>query len=352
MKGTMRGLVKEVQGPGALVYHDDLPIPEIGEDEVLVEVYYGNVCGTDLHIEDWDTWSELHVKAPVITCHEIVGTIVEAGNGVTNRKIGQRVAIEPMIPCGECSLCKRDMSNICKNMRTIGVNENGGFADYVKVTAEYTFPIDDGISFESASLMQPMGTGIYAVEKADVDGKIVLISGCGSLGLAAVCGSKVFGARMIIAVDIRDSQIQLAKEMGADIGINSLHEDVYTRVMELTGNMGADVAIEISGAESAILSDIKSLSPGGLFVGVGLPHDQIALDLTNDVFYREVKITGVAGRKVWRTWENFSTVMKSPYFKADKLIGGIYPLENYKEAFKAARDGTPGKMLLCPKLKA
>ena len=348
MKRNMRGLVKEINGPSQLVFHDDLPVPEISDTEVLVKVYYGNICGTDLHIEEWDTWSQLRVKAPVITCHEIVGTIAEVGKDVTDRREGQRVAIEPMIPCGKCYLCTHGMSNICKDIRILGVTDNGGFAEYVKVPADYTFPLDDEITFEAAALMQPMGTGVYGAEMAEVKGKNVLISGCGSLGLAAVSACRVFGAKRIIAVDVKDSQVELALEMGADVAFNSMEHDVCGRIMELTDSVGVDAAIDISGVEAAILSDIKAVRPGGIFVGVGLPTKKIALDLTNDVFYREVRITGVSGRKVWRTWNNFAAILKSPFFKADRFIGGIYPLSDYQSAFAAARSGVPGKMLLHP----
>lgn len=348
MKGTMCGLVKETAGPGKLVYHTDLPIPQIGDDEVLIKVHCTAVCGTDLHIMEWDKWSQAHVRTPVVAGHETAGDIVEIGKNIRNRKIGDRVSCETHIPCGNCWFCKNGMPHICKNVRLFGVTEDGAFAEYTKIRADSTFLLDDDISYEAACLFEPMGAGVHGVESAEVEGKVVLVSGCGPIGLTAVSASKTFGAKQVIACDLVDERLKTAKEMGADTIINSAECDLVEEIHKLTGGVGVDAAIDITGAPAAIRASLRSVRAAGKLVCVGLPSKNVELDLTNDLIYREIVMTGVSGRKIWDTWVDFSKVMKGPYYKLDKVMGKQFALKDFDMALEQIERGAPGKMLLYP----
>ena len=282
MKDTMCGLVKEVNAPSGLVYHTDLPIPEINDDEVLIKVHCSAICGTDLHIMEWDEWSQKRIKAPVTVGHETAGEIVAVGKNVTERKVGDRVSCESHIPCGECYFCKNGMPHICKNVKLFGCTQNGAFAEYAKIRWDCTFLLEDDVTDEAACMFEPMGAGIHGVEAAEVNGKTVLVSGCGPIGLTAISASKTFGAVKVI-------------------------------------------------------------------VCVGLPTKPITFhDMTDDLVYREVQLTGVSGRKIWETWEDFAKVMKGPYFKLDQVIGGRFPMKDFEAALAQIHSGVPGKMILYP----
>ena len=318
MKDTMCGLVKEVNAPSGLVYQTDLPIPEINDDEVLIKVHCSAICGTDLHIMEWDEWSQKRIKAPVTVGHETAG-------------------------------CKNGMPHICKNVKLFGCTQNGAFAEYAKIRWDCTFLLEDDVTDEAACMFEPMGAGIHGVEAAEVNGKTVLVSGCGPIGLTAISASKTFGAVKVIACDLIDEKLEVAKKMGADAVLNSAKCDLPAEVRTLTGGVGVDAAIDITGAEPALNSALKCLRAAGRLVCVGLPTKPITFhDMTDDLVYREVQLTGVSGRKIWETWEDFAKVMKGPYFKLDQVIGGRFPMKDFEAALAQIHSGVPGKMILYP----
>ena len=351
MKETMCGLVKKEAGPGKFVYCAELPVPQIGDDEVLIKVHCTALCGTDFHIMNWDAWSQKRVRPPMIPGHETAGDIVAVGKNVTQRKIGDRVSCETHISCGNCWFCDHGMRHICKNTKLFGVTENGAFAEYAKVRWDVTFLLDDDISYEAACMFEPMGAGVHGVEAAEVSGKTVLVSGCGPIGLTAIAACKTFGATQVIACDLIDEKLTVAKEMGADAVFNSSKSDLPTEVKALTDGVGVDAAIDITGAEAAINSDLKCLRTAGRLVCVGLPSKPVTIqDMTDDLIYREITLTGVSGRKIWETWEDFAKVMKGPYWKLDRVIGGRYAMDDFESAMNAVQNGAPGKMILYPHL--
>jgi threonine 3-dehydrogenase len=209
--------------------------------------------------------------------------------------------------------------------------------------------LDDSISYEAACMFEPMGAGIHGGEAAQVEGKVVLGSGCGPIGLTAVSGCKTFGATKVIACDLIDEKLEIAKEMGADEVFNSGKCDLVAEVRKLTDGAGADAAIDITGAAAAINTDLKCLRAAGRMVCVGLPTKPVTLvDMADDLIYREIELTGVSGRKIWETWEDFAKVMKSPYYKMDRVIGGRFPMKEFQTAIDQIHSGVPGKMILYP----
>lgn len=330
----MAGMVKLRSGPGDFVYREDFPVPEIGDDEVLIKVSCTAICGTDMHMMEWDRWSELRVTPPMIPGHETAGVIVRVGRSVTDRKTGDRVSCETHIPCGECWYCRNGMEHICRNVRLFGATEDGAFAEYARIKASNTYLLDDSITDEMACLFEPMGAGVHGVEAAEVEGKSVLISGCGPIGLTAVSACKTFGASLVIACDLVDERLETALEMGADYVFNSSKTDLALEVMKLTEGIGADAAIDITGAGAAIRTDLRCVRAGGRVVCVGLPTREVELDLTNDL--------------IWKTWDDFARVMRGPYFKAEKIMGQRFAMKDFDKAVEQIRAGAPGKMIIYP----
>ena len=344
----MTGLIKERPEPGDFVFRDDLPVPEIGDDEVLIKVHCTAICGTDMHIMEWDRWSQIRVRTPFIPGHETAGVIVKTGKNVTDRKVGDRVSCETHIPCGDCWFCRNGMPHICRNVKLFGATENGAFAEYAKIRSDSTFVLDDSISYEMACMFEPLGAGVHGVEAAEVQGKTVLVSGCGPIGLTAVSACKTFGASRVIACDLEDDRLKMALDMGADYAINSRTQDLRAEVLALTDGIGADAAIDITGAGPAIRAGLNCVRAAGILVCVGLPTKNVEFDLTNELIYREIKLTGISGRKIWETWEDFSKVMQGPYFRLDHIMGRKFALRDYQKAFDLIRAGVPGKMILYP----
>ena len=348
MSKTMRGLVKQSAAPGEFVFRDDLPVPEIGDDEVLIKVHCTAICGTDMHIIEWEDWSQKHVQPPIIPGHGTAGDIVAVGRNVKDRKVGDRVSCESHIACGECYFCTHGLGQICKNVKLFGCSVDGAFAEYAKIPAASTFLLDDAISYEAACMFEPMGAGVHGAEAAEVEGKTVLVSGCGPIGLTAVSACKTFGAKLVIACDLVDDRLEMAKKMGADVTVNSGREDLRGTVLKLTDGIGVDAAIDITGAGAAINAGLKCVRAAGRMVCVGLPTKPVTMDLTNDLIYREVELTGISGRRIWETWTDFAKVMNGPYFQLDLVMGRRFALEDFHQAVEAIRSGETGKMLIYP----
>lgn len=343
----MQGIVKQQAGPG-LVYRTDLPRPVIKEDEVLFKVKAAAVCGTDIHIDEWNEWARTRIKPPVVVGHEVCGEVVEVGSQVTNLKVGDRVAVETHVACYNCQLCDMGMPHICPHQDIYGVTVPGGFAEYSKVRADVCVKLPEGITDEMGAMLEPMGAGVHGVELGQVKDKTVFINGCGPIGLMAIGACKVHGAKRIIASDIFEDKLTVAREMGADLTLNARMEDVVARVQAETAGLGADVAIDFTGSGRAIISALRAVRKGGMLVLVGLPDGEIPINLSEDLIYKEITVTGVAGRLMYETWEDCIRILQDPRFTLEPVIGGRYKLADFEEAFAAIRGGAAGKMLLIP----
>lgn len=345
----MRGIVKEQAGPG-LAFRTDLPYPQIKENEVLFKVKAAAVCGTDIHIDEWNEWARTRIKPPVIIGHEVAGEVVEVGSQVKNLKVGDRVAVETHVACYNCQLCDMGMPHICPHQDIYGVTIQGAFAEYSKVRADVCVKLPDDITSEMGAMLEPMGAGVHGVELGQVEGKTVFINGCGPIGLMAIGACVVHGAKRVIASDIFEEKLDIARQMGAEIALNAKNEDVVARVKAETEGLGADAAIDFTGSGRAIVSALRTVRKGGMLVLVGLPDGEIPINLTEDLIYKEITVTGVAGRLMYETWEDCIRILQDPRFSMDPIIGGKYALEDYEAAFAAIRGGAPGKMLLIPEM--
>ena len=291
MKGTMRGICKMVPGKGA-EYRTDIPIPQIGDNEVLMKVHASAICGTDLHIYGWNEWAANRMKnLPIVFGHETAGEIVEVGKNVTGYQVGDRISVETHIPCNHCFQCENGRRHICENMKLFGVTEPGAFAEYTPVPQDCIVRLGDGITYEMGAMLEAMGAGVHGVEKAEVRGKTVLVSGCGPIGLMVAGACKAHGAKRVIACDILPEKLRLAEAMGADTTINSMETDIVQAVRRETNGAGADAAIDITGNGKAIVAGLRALRKGGRLVSVGLPNGEIPINLTEDIIYRESHFT-------------------------------------------------------------
>lgn len=348
MLGTMRGICKMTPGVGA-EYRKDIPIPQIGDDEVLMKVHATAICGTDIHLYHWSEYAQKRMtNLPMVFGHETAGEIVEIGKNVTGYRVGDRISVETHIPCNQCYQCKSGSPHICENQRIFGVTDPGAFAEYAAVHKDCIVRLDDSLTYEQGAMLEAMGAGVHGVEVADVKGKRVLISGCGPIGLMVVAACKVHGAKQIIACDIVDEKLEIAKIMGADIVVNSKNQDLVAFVHSQTDGIGVDATIDITGNKYAVVTGLKAVRKGGIFVSVGLPDGEVSINLTEDIIYREVVYTGVSGRLMFETWEDCMQILQTPGVSLEPVIGGVYKFNAFEAALTAIQRGVPGKMILVP----
>ena len=348
MTGTMRGICKMRPGAGA-EYREDLPIPQISDDEVLIKVHATAICGTDLHLYHWNEYAQKRMTdLPMVFGHETAGEIVEIGKNVTGYQLGDRISVETHVPCNHCWQCRNGNPHICENQHVFGVTDPGAFAEYAPVHKDCIVRLKDDISYEMGAMLEAMGAGVHGVEVARVRGKRVLVSGCGPIGLMTIGACKAHGASQVIACDLIEEKLEIAKTMGADITVNSRDVDLPAFVRSQTDGVGADAVIDITGNPHAIRAGLKAVRKGGIFVSVGLPNGEVGINLTEDIIYREVIYTGVSGRLMFETWEDCMNILQSPGFSLEPVVGGIYPFRDFEKALDALKQGVPGKMILVP----
>ena len=347
MNKMMYGVVKEKPAPGA-VWHEDLPIPKVGPRDVLVRVRATAICGTDQHIYPWTPYAQARLKLPMVFGHEFAGDIMETGSQVTEFHPGQRVAGETHIPCNKCYMCRSNRRHNCADMKIIGVHAPGSFAEYIAFPADCVYVLPDNISYEHGSMLEPMGVAVHGVSRAEVAGQTVLVYGAGPIGLMAVGAAKVMRAKKIFCADLFDAKLKVAKEVGADVVVNTKKEDLHDIIYQQTDGTGVDVVIDYTGNNQALKSGFDCLRKNGTFVVVGLPSKDTTLDWTKNIIYKEATVYGVTGRLMYETWDECIQILNSPDFKLEKMIGGIYPLKEYEKAFQDIDTGIPGKLILIP----
>ena len=342
----MKAIMKHHMGPGAELR--EVPIPQIEPHEVLIQVKATSICGTDVHIYTWDAWAESRIKAPMVFGHEFSGVVVEIGRDVTGVKIGDHVSAETHVVCHQCLQCKTGQYHICQNTKILGVDFQGCFAEYVKMPAENIWknPID--MPFEKASIQEPMGNAVHTVLAGHVAGKTVAVMGCGPIGIMAVAVAKASGATEVVAIDVNDYRLDLARKVGATVTINSAQEDPVKRVMQVTEGTGVEVVCEMSGHPVAIRQSFEMLTNGGRMSILSLPTKPIELDITNQIVFKGVTVQGITGRKMYETWRQTSGLLHSGQVDVTPIITHTMPLENFKEGFDLMISGKCGKVVLLP----
>jgi threonine 3-dehydrogenase len=335
-------LVKAAAGPGFELR--DVPRPTMRDDEVLIRVRRAGVCGTDVHIYAWDAWAQGRCRPPFIVGHEFAGDVVEVGRLVTDVREGDRVTAEGHIVCGRCHLCRTGNAHVCPNTRIIGVDRDGCFADYIAMPATNVWHLDDSVTYEVGGIHDPMGNAFHtALTHTEIPGATVLVTGCGPIGLFAVGICRAAGASRIIASDVIETRLALARTMGAHDAVTP--DGAASAVRAATGSLGVDVVLEMSGVPAAIHQAFELVRVGGRVQMLGIPARRMEVDFATEIIFKGITVYGVVGRRMYETWIQMSRFLCSGQFDPTPVITHRFPLERYDDAIDAIRSGSAGKVV-------
>ena len=337
----MKALVKTSAARGMVL--TDVPEPTILDDEVLVRVRRAGVCGTDVHIYEWDAWASGRCKPPFVVGHEFAGDIVEIGSLVESVKVGDRVTAEGHIVNKNSIFSRTGMGHVDPSTRIIGVDRDGCFAELIAMPATNIWRLDDAISYELGGIHDPMGNAFHTALTAPIAGAVVLITGCGPIGAFAVGICKAAGASRIIATDVNEKRLELARLMGADHAVHP--NDAEAAVRGASDGQGADVVLEMSGIPSAIHQAFALARPGGRVNMLGIPSKTIDIDFASEIIFKGLTVYGVVGRKMYETWHQMTRFLRSGAFDPTPVITHRLPLEAVDDAMALIKSGEAGKVI-------
>ncbi len=342
----MKAIFKEHEGEGMEM--KEVPEPtNPGPDEVIVKVKRVSICGTDVHIYNWDEWAASRIKPPIIVGHEFAGEIVEKGEAVQGLEVGDYVAAESHIYCGHCYQCRTGRAHVCQNLKILGVDVDGAFAEYIKIPARILWRVSPEIDPNYASVMEPFGNAIHTVTVEDLTGRTVLITGAGPIGIMAIQVAKVEGASLVIVSEVKDYRIELAKRNGADVVINPMEKDLIKEVKKLTSGEGVDAFFEMSGNADAFRQGLESLTPGGMASVLGVFHgDSVCFDINNLLTFKGIRMYGITGRRIFETWRIADQLLKSKRVDMSKVVTHVLPFEEWRKGMDLMRKGQSGKVVL------
>ena len=342
----MRALVKESAGPGIVLR--EVPVPPCGPSEALIKVHHAGVCGTDLHIWEWDSWASSRLKLPVVVGHEFAGEITQLGVEAARTgllAVGELVTAEGHVVCGQCLQCRLGAAHLCRRTQIIGVDRDGAFADYIVMPVSNVMKLD-GIPTEIGAIMDPMGNAVHTVLEAEVPGSTVLVIGCGPIGCFAVGVARAAGASLVVASDLNSKRLELACAMGAHVTLNPSHDDVVARVRELTAGDGVDLVCEMSGHPSGHAHAFAAARMGGRINLLGTPNRSTEVDFARDVIFKGLTIYGVTGRKMYETWHQMQRFLQAGQLDPRPVITHRFPLDRIADAIQVIKDGQAGKVIL------
>ncbi|MGR3301710.1 MAG: L-threonine 3-dehydrogenase [Candidatus Scalindua sp.] len=323
-----------------------VPATRIGPRDVLIKVTLASICGTDVHIYDWTHWAQHRFTPPRIIGHEFAGKVEKIGDEVTQVNVGDRVSAESHISCGDCYQCRNGYSEVCKNLRLLGVDHDGACAEYLTLPEHVLWKNDPDIPDKWATIQEPFGNAIDTVMAEDVSAKTVLILGAGPIGLFATGIARASGASLIIVSDPNNYRLNISKKMGADITLNPGKQDIIPPVLEATNNNGVDVVLEFSGNTQALNQGLKTITPGGRISILGIYEKRVSIDLNKEVIFKKIRIYGITGRKMFSTWHKTSRFLSSGLVDPGPIITHQFSLKNYEKGIKLMRDGKCGKVIL------
>jgi threonine 3-dehydrogenase len=342
----MRALVKARAAAGAEL--QTVPVPTFGPRDVLVKVRATTMCGTDLHIYRWDAWAQSRIKPPMVFGHEFAGDVVAVGDEVTGVRIGDFVSGETHIVCGQCRSCRTGQFHICQNVKIVGVDRPGCFAEYVAIPATNAWKNDPALDPAIAAAQEPFGNAVHTALATDLATKTVLVTGCGPIGLFAVAIAHAAGASRIFATDINAYRLEMARTMGATDLLDA-RGDVLGDIMAATHGNGVDVLLEMSGNQTAINQGFAALRYGGFASLLGLPNRPLDnFDLANHIVFKGATVYGVSGRKMYETWYQTRALLDSGRVDIAPIITHRLPLEQFKQAFEMMLEGVAAKVALFP----
>jgi threonine 3-dehydrogenase len=338
----VKALVKSKKEPG--LWLEEVPKPKVGHNDVLVKVRRTGICGTDIHIYNWDAWSQRTIPVPMHIGHEFMGEVAEVGSEVTGFKVGERVSGEGHLTCGNCRNCRAGKRHLCRNTVGLGVNRPGCFAEYVAIPAFNIFPVPAGISDEVASFFDPLGNAVHTALSFDLVGEDVLITGAGPIGVMAAAVCAHVGARHIVVTDVNEYRLDLARKLGATRTVNVATESLDEVMKSLGMTEGFDVGLEMSGNGSAFKQMFKAMNHGGRVALLGIPTNELAVDW-NQVIFKGLVLKGIYGREMFETWYKMAAMLQSGLDIAP-VVTHRFPIAEFKTAFEEMRTGHSGKVIL------
>jgi len=339
----MKAIVKEKPGRGAILKEVDMPKP--GPKDVLIRVKVGAICGSDIHIYEWNQWAQSVVPGlPHILGHEFAGEVMEVGKEVHHLKPGDHVAGETHIPCDNCYFCLTGQRHICLAMKVYGVHSQGIFSEYTALPEPCAVKIPEEISFPAAAMMEPCGVAVHGLSKGIVSGRALAIFGCGPIGLFAVQAALAYGAAKVYAMDISENRLKMAQSFGAAKVFHADKDPLEKIILGETQGIGVDMVLEVSGSQKAYDQGLRILRKAGTFVVIGLPSKPIQLEIPTNVMYKEAKIFGITGREMYETWYQVSALIQSKKVNLEKVVTHQLPPEKFEEGFKVAKEAQHGKV--------
>lgn len=338
----MKALVKS--RPEVGIWMEEQPVPEIGPNDLLIEITKTAICGTDIHIYNWDEWSQHTIPVPMTVGHEFVGRVAQVGSHAGGFKIGDRVSGEGHITCGYCRNCRAGKRHLCRNTVGVGVNRPGAFAQYLAIPAVNAFKLPDSISDDIAAFLDPLGNATHTALSFDLVGEDVLITGAGPIGVMAIPIAKHVGARHVVITDVNPYRLELARKMGATRAVDVRSENLKDVQKQLGMTEGFDVGLEMSGNGSAFRDMLANMNHGGRVAILGIPPAEVAIDW-NQVIFKGLVLKGVYGREMFETWYKMVSMLQSG-LDVSPIITHRFPIDAFQDGFDAMRSGQSGKVIL------
>jgi threonine 3-dehydrogenase len=339
---NLKALVKAYGEPG--LWLQDAPEPSIGINDVLIRVLRTGICGTDVHIYDWNEWARKTITTPMVIGHEFVGEILDVGSNVNDFRPGELVSGEGHVVCGRCRNCMAGVRHLCANTSGVGVNRPGCFAEFIALPMTNVWRHEPGVNRDAAAIFDPFGNAVHTALTFDVLGEDVLITGAGPIGIMAALVARHAGARYIVITDLNEYRLELASKMRVDMALNIRQTSIADAQKKLGMKEGFDVGMEMSGSPSAFRDMLRNMAHGGRIAILGIPSGEIAIDW-REVIFNMLTLKGIYGRQMYETWYKMTVLLQSG-LDLSPVITHRFSYRDFKEAFEVMRSGNSGKVIL------
>jgi threonine 3-dehydrogenase len=342
----MQAVVKAQAAPG--IELREVPVPTPGPGQVLVRVQAASVCGTDLHIFEWNPWAQGRIRPPLIPGHEFAGVVAGVGSGVTTVKEGDKVSAEMHVACGKCMQCRIGEAHICQHVRILGVDADGAFASYVLIPETNIWKLPASVPHDWASLLDPLGNAVHTVLAGPIAAQTVAVTGCGAIGLFSIAVAKACGAARVFAVEVNAHRRRVAATMGADLVLDPATDNVEEQIREATGGTGVDVLLEMSGHPAAMRQGFAVLRTGGRASLLGIPSRPVEIDFARDIIFKGAIVQGINGRKMFETWFQMEALLATGKLDLEPAITHRLALSEFTKAMGLLQSGEAIKVVLKP----
>jgi threonine 3-dehydrogenase len=338
----MRALAKLEPRPGIWLSEQD--IPEIGHNDLLIKIAKASICGTDIHIYNWDAWAQKTIPVPMTVGHEYVGEVAAIGSEVQGFTLGDRVSGEGHVTCGHCRNCRAGKRHLCRNTVSVGIDRPGAFAEYLKLPAINAFKLPQSVPNDLAAIFDPFGNAVHAALSFPMVGEDVLVTGAGPIGIMAAAVSRFVGARYVVITDKNPYRLELARRMGVTRAVDITQEDLQEVMAELGMEEGFDIGLEMSGAASALEQMLETMNHGGKIAMLGIPDQPVAIDW-NQVIFKGLTLRGIYGREMFETWYKMVNLLQAG-LDLWPIITHRFHVDDFQQGFDAMRSGNAGKVIL------